>query len=73
MFGKKKQEISFAYDKENKRPAIKTSICTGEKVAGFLDKASGKFEDIMLIRDDRDIEMFCQNCGISREEIAKIW
>ncbi len=73
MFGKKKQESPIMYDKEQKQPAIKASICTGEKVAGFVDKSSGKFEELMLVRDERDIEGFCRRCGISPEKITKIW
>lgn len=73
MFGKKKQEKPLEYDREYKRPAIKTSICTGEMVAGFLDKSSGKFEDVRMVQDEREIEVFCKSCGISRDEIVKIW
>lgn len=73
MFGKKKQKRTHSYDKERARPAVKASICTGEKVAGFLDKSNGKFEDVMLIRGEADLEKFCQDYGISRDEIEKIW
>lgn len=34
MFGKIKKA---SYDKENKKPVIRCSICTGEQVAGFKD------------------------------------
>lgn len=33
LFKKKKAQQS--YDKENKKPVIKASICNGEQVAGF--------------------------------------
>ena len=51
---------SFArtYDKEKVKPAIRCSICTGEQVAGFLDKRSGKFEEITLILEPKDLENF---------------
>ncbi len=48
-FRKKPQR--FTYDKENKIPIIKASICNGEQVAGFKDVHTGAFEEIMLIRD----------------------
>ena len=32
------------YDKENKKPVIKASICNGEQVAGFKDIHTGKIE-----------------------------
>lgn len=49
MFFKKKQE-KRSYDKENQKPVIRSSICTGEKAAGFQDIHTGKFTEIMLIR-----------------------
>ncbi len=41
-------------------PVIRVSICTGEQVAGFRDKQSGRFEEIMLLRNERDLEDFCR-------------
>ena len=57
---------SFAksYDKEKTKPAIRCSICTGEQVAGFLNKRSGKFEEITLIRRPED---FKKTYGITGE------
>ena len=31
----KKNIVTKTYDKENKKPVIKASICNGEQVAGF--------------------------------------
>ena len=31
----KKKGVVQSYDKENKKPVIKASICNGEQVAGF--------------------------------------
>ena len=56
MFGKKKDKLT--YDKENKKPVLKCSICNGEQVAGFKDIHTGKIEEIMLIRGARDLEAF---------------
>ena len=33
----KKKIVTMTYDKENKKPVIKASICNGEQVAGFKD------------------------------------
>ena len=43
---------SFAktYDKDKVKPAIRCSICNGEQVAGFLNKKSGHFEEIALLK-----------------------
>lgn len=75
MFGRKKKpsENPQTYDSARLRPVIKSSICTGEQVAGFVDKESGKFEDIMLIRGQSDLHAFCQIYGLKEEEIEKIW
>lgn len=48
------------YDKENRKPVIKCSICNGEQVAGFKDIHTRKFEEIMLIKNDRDLDAFMQ-------------
>lgn len=71
MFRKKK--AAGSYDKENQKPVIRSSICTGEKVAGFKDVHTGKFMEVMVIRRDRDMEEFLDRYGISEEEIKKEW
>lgn len=71
MFQKKQKKES--YDKENLRPVIRTSICTGEQVAGFKDVNTGKFTEVMLIRDSKDLYEFKEMYGIKDEEISKEW
>ena len=71
MFRKKKQQV-LSYDAEKFRPALKSSICTGEKVAGFVEKSTGNFQDIMLIRNDADLEEFIRLYGI-HEPLQKIY
>lgn len=66
----KKKSVVQSYDKENKKPVIKTSICNGEQVAGFKDIHTGKIEEIMLIKSPADLEKFKAMYGID-EEIAK--
>ena len=46
----KKKKLGQSYDKENKKPVIKASICNGEQVAGFKDIHTGKIEEVMLIK-----------------------
>ena len=66
MFFKKKNVIK-TYDAENKKPAIRASICTGETVAGFKDKRTGKFEEIMLIKSESDKELFKEMYDITSD------
>ena len=43
---------------------IRSSICTGEKVAGFKDKASGHFTEVMVIHAPREEERFKEIYGL---------
>jgi hypothetical protein len=67
MFGKKVAKKD--YDRENQRPVIHCSICTGEQIAGFKDLQTGRFEEIMLIKTEKDLKNFKEIYGIS--EISK--
>lgn len=71
MYQKKIQKE--VYDKENLKPVIKSSICTGEKVAGFRDVRTGKFTEVMLIRDNGDMDIFLEKYDISVAEIKTEW
>ena len=60
----KKKEKVYSYDKEHMKPVIKTSICTGEQVAGFKDIRTGKWEEVMLIKTQADLAKFKEMYGI---------
>ena len=64
LFRKKAPEAPLTFDRSKYKPVVRCSICTGEQVAGFKDIVTGKFEDIMLIRSDADLEVFKQRYGI---------
>ena len=55
---------SEPYDPETQIPMIRSSICTGEKVAGFRNKKDGHFTEVMLIRTPKDEERFREEYGI---------
>ena len=61
------------YDKESQKPVIRASICTGEQVAGFKDIHTGTFTEVMLIRNQKDLEEFAKKYDISIKEISKEW
>ena len=46
---------------------IKASICNGEQVAGFRNKKTGKFEEVLFIRKPSDMENFRVEYGIDGE------
>ena len=71
LFRKKKK--APAYDWTGKVPVIRSSICTGEQVAGFKDSVSGRFEELMLIRDSRDLGEFMRLYQVEENEIRREW
>ena len=73
MFGRRKKVAVSTYDKSGKIPVIRSSICTGEQVAGFKDPVSGRFEELMLLRDDKDLSEFLQCYQVEESEIKREW
>lgn len=67
----KKKGVVQSYDKENKKPVIKASICNGEQVAGFKDIHTGKIEEVMLIKSPADLEHFKAMYGIDKEIVKE--
>lgn len=57
MFGRKAVKKK-TYDQENLRPILRCSICNGEQVAGFKNIHTGKFEEVMFIRNEKDLAEF---------------
>ena len=66
----KKKTVTKTYDKKNKKLIIKASICNGEQVASFKDIHTGKIEEIMLIKNQADLDTFKKMYGID-DEIEK--
>ncbi len=64
MFRKKARPAPKAYDPALRRPVIRSSICTGEKSAGFQDVKTGRFIEIALIRTPDDLAAFKAAYGI---------
>ncbi len=59
------------YDPNVKTPCIRKNLANGERVAGFMNRATGKFEEKMLIRDEKDLKEFKRQYGISDTEDLK--
>ena len=49
---------TIPFNPEKQYAIIRCSICTGEKVAGFKNKADGRFTEVMLIRSPREEQQF---------------
>lgn len=69
MFKKKASHTQYNYDKETQKPILKCSICNGEQVAGFKNLQTGKFDEIMLVRSESDLQEFKERYGVG--EITK--
>ena len=59
------------FDSEKQYAAVRSSICTGEKIAGFVDKSDGHFTEVMLIRTPQDEQRFKEIYDI--DTIKKIY
>lgn len=54
----KKIQPLLKYDPETQYPVIRSSICTGEQVAGFKSKEDGHFTEVMVIKGEKDLKEF---------------
>lgn len=68
MFRRKVKKC--AYDRENLRPVIRSSVCTGERVAGFKNIHTGKFTEVMLLRNGGDLEEFLEIYDLTEADVA---
>lgn len=59
-----KKPAAPLYDAEKLIPVIHGSICTRERAAGFKDRETGQFHEIMLIQNEKDLEAFRKRFGI---------
>ena len=69
---RKNEERTVKYNPEKQKAVLRCSICTGEQVAGFKNLSDGKFEEVMLIRNESDLQDFREQYGIT-ENIEKIY
>ena len=73
MFGRKKRQTAIPCDITGKLPVIRCSICTGDQVAGFKDPVSGRFQELMLIRNGDDLAEFLSSYQIDENDIQREW
>ena len=64
FFRKSKTPPPSLYDPAAEEPVIRSSICTGERTAGFRSLSTGHFREYELIRDESDYRAFCKRCGV---------
>lgn len=54
------------YDRDNWTPALRRSICTGEREAGLFNRRTRQFRSECLIRDQRDLDAFQKRYGVTQ-------
>ena len=62
---KKPEAAPASFDPARYEPALRKSICTGEGVAGFVEKATGRFTEVALIADQKDLDAFQRKYGVA--------
>ena len=72
MFGRKRRQVRD-YDRENLKPALRCSICTGERVAGFRNVHTKKFQEVLLVRDEADLQEFLDTYGLQCGDVETIY
>ena len=60
----KELKKNIPFDPETQYAVIRSSICTGEKVAGFKDKETGHFTEVMVINNAQDEQFFREIYGL---------
>ena len=59
-----KESPKVDFDAAKQIAVVRASICNGERVAGFKDRETGHFTEVMLIRSDADLRSFMKTYGI---------
>ena len=61
----KKNKNLIPFDPDKQYAVIRSSVCTGEKVAGFKNIEDGHFTEVMLIKNQHDLELFKKEYNIT--------
>ena len=63
LFKKRPKSSDVSWNPQTQQPAVRRSICTGEMTVGFIDRATGKFTDLMRVDDQRELDRFMESIG----------
>ena len=61
------------YPRDRFEPVIRSSICTGERVACMRDRETGKLFEIELVRTGEDLADFCRRCGADPSSVRTVY
>ena len=72
LFARKRLETP-KYDPAVEQPAVRRSICTGEMTVGFVDRKTGRFRDVMMAADQRELDDFLRQIGAKPEDLKTLY
>lgn len=75
LFGRKREpdpEVT-RFDPARFEPVIRSSICTGERVACMREKDTGRLHELMLLRTDEDLKIFCRRYQVEEGKIKTVY
>lgn len=65
FYKKRNYGIDMEFNPEIHKAVLRCSICNGEQVAGFKNKSTGEFEEVMLIRNGKELDLFMEKYNLT--------
>ncbi len=75
LFGRRQEapaETTY-FDPAEYEPVIRSSICTGERVACMRERGTGRLHELMLIRGEEDIAAFCRRYRVEETDLKTVY
>ncbi len=73
LFHRKRPPRDPDLDLKTQQPALRKSICTGEITIGYIDRATGKFHELLLARDAAEAEEYFRRHGAQGVQVKEIY
>ena len=73
LFSKKKQPKPSPFPPDTYEPVLRSSICTGETTACFRNRETGKLHEVVVIRDQSDLQEFGRQYGVDVEHLKRVY
>lgn len=71
MFGHRKKEKEGMFDPSKQKAVIVQSICTGEQSLCFVDKETGKKEQVGCVRTEADLDAYVKEYHLDKAAIGR--
>jgi len=72
LFGKSKKQYP-KFPEGDLEPVLRCSICTGEQVVCARDRSTGQLQELMMIRNEAELDAFCEANGLRASELRKVY